>query len=169
MVDSIENLENLENIENFEYIERAIANPTNDVIAKYNTQELEEIKEQILGDVPMVAARRKELLRTLRGYRYVDELSELKEGVYTRWIPLEAIYAVGGSEGQSGGRRSGDVKLTTGGILCDIRVTESGVALVCKNGMGRFFQCRMETSLVFQKLTDQEKVILYAMDALSLS
>jgi len=141
------------------YIEKAIANPNNDVISKYSTEEIEDIKQQILEDVQMSGRRRKQILVSLKGYRYVDELSELREGAYMRWIPLESTYESNG--------RDEEVKLTSGGILCDIRVTESGVALVCKNGMGRFFQCKMETSLVFQKLTEQEKVILYAMDVVS--
>lgn len=159
-MNSLDGVNEMEGME-LKYIEKAIANPNNDVISKYSTEEIEDIKRQILEDVPISGRRRKEILMSLRGYRYVDELSELREGAYMRWIPLESAY-----EGNRRKEREG-VKLTTGGILCDIRVTESGVALVCKNGLGRFFQCRMETSLVFQKLTEQEKVILYTMDVVS--
>lgn len=137
------------------YIMKAIENPNNDVVAQYNADELGAIKEQILGDVPMSASARASLLKRLRQYRYVDELSELREGVWTRWIPLDAPAS-----------RTPSLSLTTGGCLCEVRITDDGAVLVCKNALGRFFQFKMETSMVFQKLTNQETVLLYAMDAL---
>ena len=33
-----------------------------------------------------------------------------------------------------------------------------------KNNMNRFFQINLDENLIFQKLTDQEKIILYAID-----
>ncbi len=33
-----------------------------------------------------------------------------------------------------------------------------------KNRMNRFFQINLDENLIFQKLTDQEKIILYAID-----
>ena len=139
------------------YIMKAIENPNNDVIAQYTSGDLEAIKAQILGDVCFEEREyRAALLQRLRGYRYVDELSELREGVWTRWVPLDR------DDGRGGGAR-----LTAGGLLCEVRISDRGAVLVCKNGRGRFFQFHMEASLVFQKLTDQEKVILCAVDALA--
>jgi hypothetical protein len=42
------------------------------------------------------------------------------------------------------------------------------VLIVCKNYTNRHFQIKMDECLLFQKLTDQEKVILHALDHLSL-
>ena len=52
-----------------------------------------------------------------------------------------------------------------GGVLCEIKV-EDNINLVFKNFMNRYFQINMEENLLFQKLSDQERVILYALDHL---
>ena len=36
--------------------------------------------------------------------------------------------------------------------------------LLLKNNINRIFQINLEENLIFQKLTDQEKIILYAID-----
>ena len=57
-------------------------------------------------------------------------------------------------------------RLTNGGILCEIKI-EDTVILVLKNSMNRFFQINMDENLVFQRLSDQERIILYAVDYLN--
>lgn len=130
------------------YLAEAIENPNNDVISKMTFRSIHETKTDILKQIPMSASLRRKLLTTLRDYRYVEDMSELREGCYTRWIPLEA-----------------EPRLTNGGILCEIKMTNDAVVLVCKNGLGRFFQFKMEAALVFQKITTQEHVVLCAIDA----
>ena len=49
--------------------------------------------------------------------------------------------------------------------MCDIKI-ENGVKIVCKNNINRFFEFKMDECLVFQKITDQEKVLLSALDYL---
>lgn len=132
-----------------EYLAHAIANPENNAVAELTHREIEETKYDILDQIGLSKKDTRMLMTKLKNYRYVDELSDLREGCYTRWISLQ----------------KDPIKLTNGGILCEIKVTDNGVSLVCKNA-GRFFQFDMATSLVFQKLTCQEQIILYAMDSL---
>ena len=107
------------------YIIKAIENPNNDVITQYTAADLEKIKTQRLEDVPMPKSTRTTILQRLRGYRYVDELSELREGVWTRWVPLDREDS-----------RGKGTNLTVGGILCEVRISDHGATLVCKNGKG---------------------------------
>lgn len=140
-----------------QYIVTAIANPNNDVIANTSLSQIEETKRNILEDAGFTKASRAALQKSLREYRYIDELNELREGCYTRWICLDKM--------QLSAKGHLQPKLTIGGILCEIKLHDAGVSLVCKN-KGRMFQFGMETSLVFQKLTGQESVILYALEVL---
>ena len=39
---------------------------------------------------------------------------------------------------------------------------DDSIALVFKNNMNRFFQINMDEALVFQRLSEQERIILYA-------
>ena len=59
-----------------------------------------------------------------------------------------------------------NIKLSNGGIVCDIKINE-GINIICRNNMHRFFQLKMGECLVFQKLSQQEQVILKALDYLN--
>lgn len=133
------------------YLAEAIENPNNDVISRMTFRSIQETKTDILGQIPMTASLRRRLQKSLRDYRYVEDLSEIREGCYTRWVPLKTLET--------------EPRLRNGGILCEIKMTNDAVVLVCKNGMGRFFQFEMEAALVFQKITMQENVVLCAIDA----
>jgi hypothetical protein len=83
---------------------------------------------------------------------YIDEMNELRYGAFIRWIPIkdpENIY------------------LNQGGILCDIKVADDGICLICKNFARKHHQIKMEECLIFQKLSGQEQVLLSALDHLS--
>ena len=93
----------------------------------------------------------KDYLSKLADYQYIDELNDLKHGAYIRWISLndpENIY------------------LTQGGIICDIKITDKGIALVCKNFANKHFHLKPDELMIFQKLSKQEQVLLAALDYL---
>ena len=58
--------------------------------------------------------------------------------------------------------RPENIKLTTGGVICDIKIDEE-ISILCRNKMNRMFQLKFSFCLIFQKLTDQEKVLLSAL------
>jgi hypothetical protein len=56
-----------------------------------------------------------------------------------------------------------NIKLTNGGILCHMKEIEEDIHLVCKNNFGYLFQLNMSENIIFQKLNEQELVILSAL------
>jgi hypothetical protein len=80
----------------------------------------------------------------LKEYRYVDELHELKTGGYVRWV-----------------NANDPTKLTNGGFVVRVDIEDEGTKILCKNGK-LFFQFWMDECIVFQKITDQEHIILIA-------
>jgi len=54
--------------------------------------------------------------------------------------------------------------LTNGGIICDIKVSGDEIIITCKNNINRLFSFRMNEALIFQKINDEEKIILSLMD-----
>ena len=60
-----------------------------------------------------------------------------------------------------------NLKLTTGGLVCDIKISNDDVIISCKNNYNSFFSFKLNECLVFQKLSDQEKVLLSALDYLN--
>jgi len=75
-------------------------------------------------------------------------LEDLRFGGYVRWISL---------------KNPANIKLTNGGIVCDIKEIQKDIHIKCKNKMNMMFQLKMSEVLLFQKLSEQEQVILKAM------
>ena len=94
-----------------------------------------------------------DLLNKLKDYKYIDEMNELKYGTYLRWIPL---------------KDPENIELRRGAIFCEIKIKDEGVFIVLKNwNRASHFQIKMDECLLFQKLTDQELVLLSALDHLA--
>jgi len=133
-----------------EYLEKALINETNEGITKLTYEYIDTQKKDILNNLELSKKFTKELVKKLEDYRFVDELPDFVEGRYIRWIKLTDPE---------------NLKLTNGGILCEVKIEDS-VILVLKNNMNRFFQINLDENLVFQRLSDQEKIILYATSCL---
>tara|TARA_B100002051_G_C16743261_1_gene645729 strand:+ start:4015 stop:4437 length:423 start_codon:yes stop_codon:yes gene_type:complete len=128
----------------------ALDNESNESVVDLNWKDVHALKNDMLQKLHLSRDALRSMHRKLKAYRYVDELPDLRFGAYVRWIPLE---------GDNAG------KLLCGGIVCDVK-TDDGVAIVCRNRQHRFFQARLGECLMFQKLSDQEMVILSALDYL---
>ena len=136
------------NEEEIAYLEKALNNDNNENITNLTFKDVNQKKQIILEDLQLSNNELKKMLKKLEDYKYIDELPELQDGRYIRWINLS---------------NPDNLKLTNGGILCDIKIEDS-VILVLKNNFNNFFCVNMDKSLVFQKFSLQEKVILYALD-----
>ena len=137
-----------------EYIEnviKSIDNEKNENIMQLTNTKIKEQKNNILQQLQLERSKLKSFHEKLKNYRYVDEISDLQFGYYIRWIPL---------------RDPDDIKLTNGGHICDIKILDNGVHIICRNGYNRFMQLNLDENMVFQKLTDQEKIILKTLDYL---
>tara|TARA_B110001450_G_scaffold256745_1_gene288470 strand:+ start:9105 stop:9524 length:420 start_codon:yes stop_codon:yes gene_type:complete len=126
----------------------ALENKSNENIIKLDFDKIAKIKNDILQQLGVPNSILKKLHKSLKDYRFVDELPELEFGRYIRWINLKDVE---------------NIKLQVGGVICDIKVGDDGIILVCKNFMHKYYQIYMNEILIFQKLTEQEKVILKAL------
>jgi hypothetical protein len=139
---------------NTEKLLKALDNETNTNIIHLTTKKINEMNWKVLQELQLKSNETIELYNKLKGYKYVDEMDELKYGTYLRWIPLI---------------NPTQIQLKKGAIFCEVKITDEGVRLVCKNHgfPSRHFQINMDEHLLFQKLTDQELVLLSALDHLS--
>jgi hypothetical protein len=135
-----------------EYLINALNNDNNESIIKLTSQKIKTAKNDILQKLQLPKNKLKEFHNKLKEYRYVDEIKDINYGCFLRWINLKNI---------------DDVKLTNGGYLCDIQINDTGVGIICKNIFNRHFYINMNEILLFQKLTDQEKILLSVMDHLN--
>ena len=56
-----------------------------------------------------------------------------------------------------------NLQLTRGAFLCDIDIVDDGINIIFKNLFGKHCTFKMNELLLFQKITDDEQVILSAL------
>jgi hypothetical protein len=133
---------------------KALDNESNETLLNFTTKQISEMNLKILKELHLSKDDTIKIFKKLNQYKYVDEISDLKYGTFLRWIPIEDPT---------------NIHLTKGAIFCEVKITDNGVYCVCKNlgFSSRHFQISMDKNLIFQKLTDQELVLLSALDHLS--
>ena len=132
-------------------LEKSLNNNNNKNISTLTFDTINKEKELIINELNLSKKNTNELLKKLKDYQYIDEYPQLIEGRYIRWINI---------------KNPDDIKLTNGGILCEIKINDS-IVLIMKNKNNVFFQIKLDETLVFQRLTNQEKIILYAIDLIN--
>lgn len=132
---------------------KALDDEGNENLLNFTTEKLAEMNLKILNELCLSKKDTADLFNKLKGYKYVDEMNNLKYGAYIRWIPIDD---------------PNNIYLTKGSVFCEIKITDNGVNCICKNfGYNRkHFQIEMDKNLIFQKLTNQELVLLSALDHL---
>lgn len=133
---------------------KALDDESNDTLMNFTTKKIKEMNLNILKELQLSKKETLDLFNKLKDYKYVDEMSDLKYGTFIRWIPIEDPT---------------NIYLAKGALFCEMKIKDDGVFCVCKNyGFPpRHFQISMDKNLIFQKLTDQEQVLLSALDHLA--
>jgi hypothetical protein len=133
---------------------KALDDDSNETLLNFTTDKIKEMNLNIIKELQLPRKDTLDIMNKLRDYKYVDEMNELKYGAYIRWIPIEDPT---------------NIHLTKGALFCEMKITDDGVFCVCKNYgyTQRHFQLSMDKNLIFQRLTDQELVLLSALDHLS--
>jgi hypothetical protein len=133
---------------------KALDDETNENLLDFTSQKMKEMNLKIIKELQLPRNETIDILKKLSDYKYVDEMSDLKYGTYIRWIPIN---------------NPNTIILTKGAVFCEMKITDEGVFLVCKNYgySSKHFQIQMDTNLIFQKLTTQEQILLSALDHLA--
>ena len=132
-------------------LEKALDNNSNESIINFTTDKIKEMNWKIIQELKLDKHVALDYLGKLKGYKYVDELTDLKHGGFVRWIPIID---------------PDNLPLNQCGIVCDIKIADEGVFITCKNFMHRHYNFKMDDVIIFQKLTSQELIILSALDHL---
>ena len=99
---------------------------------------------QTLSELNMSELEIREFGEKLSEFRLVDEIYKLHKGKYVRWIRTTD---------------AGSYVLTNGGIVVDVKFLDNGTHILCKN-KNRFIQYKFDDCVTFQKLTEDEYLIL---------
>jgi hypothetical protein len=139
---------------NVQKLLQALEDETNETLMNLTSDKIREMNLNVLKELCLSKTKTLELLQKLNNYKYVDEMNDLKYGAHIRWVPLEDPEKI---------------HLKSGAMFCEMKIKEDGVYCVCKNYgfKSRYFQLSFDKYLIFQKLTEQELVLLAALDHLS--
>lgn len=133
---------------------QALEDETNENLLDFTSDKMREMNLKIIKELHLPKDESLNILKKINGYKYVDEMSDLKYGTYIRWIPIE---------------NPKEIDLKKGALFCEMKITDNGVFCICKNfGFNpRHFRLSMDKNLIFQRLTDQEQILLSALDHLA--
>ena len=124
-------------------LSNALQNEKNSDIMLLSYAKINERKHKILSELKMLYMQKK-----LKEYRHVDELPEFRVGCFIRWYNLSTqLFA-------------------NGGFIVRIDIEANGTVITCKNNFNKFFTVQLDECIVFQKITQQEHVLLAAMEHL---
>jgi hypothetical protein len=133
-------------LEDFEMLQAALDNDKNESVSNLTYSQIKRDKNDILQSMQFESDELKTLHARLNDYRYIENEGDVCIGSYVRWISLKPPY---------------NLFLTNGAHVCGI----SGAQIRCKTTHGnrcRFFVLNADKTILFQKLTDQERIILDA-------
>lgn len=128
---------------------QALEDDENKCLLNLTTSKIKSIKNNVLQQLSLDREDLIILHDKLQEYRYVDEIPDVKYGCYIRWIRL---------------KNPDEIKLTNGGVIIDVSVMNDDIYLTCKNNRNRMFKLKMSENIIFQKLTEQEKILLSVLD-----
>ena len=131
---------------------KALENENNAVISTLNTRKIAAEKLHQLRELALNPCELQDYMTKLNDYRHVDDLNGLTHGAYIRWIDL---------------KNPERITLARGAIVCDIKIGQKGISLLCKTHPSpAMFHINMDEVIIFQRLSQQERLILVAMDYL---
>ena len=129
---------------------KSLDNEVNINIINLSNEEINNMKKIILNELNISEKLINTILNKLTEYKYIDELQEFKCGSYLRWI-----------------NKKNNILLSRGGLYCETLMKNDGVYIVCKNYYNKYFQLKYDNYIFFQKLTEQEQIILKALEYIS--
>ena len=119
-----------------------IENKKNDYLENKTMKSITNDVFAVINEIQYISlSEGRDICGRLVGYRHVDEIRELHKGKHVRWITSKGA-------------------LTNGGIVVNIKFTDGGTNVLCKNAQNRFISYRFDECTTFQKLSAEEQLIL---------
>uniref|UniRef100_A0A6C0JZ53 Uncharacterized protein n=1 Tax=viral metagenome TaxID=1070528 RepID=A0A6C0JZ53_9ZZZZ len=137
------------NVLNVDTLLKSLEDKKNKSLLNLDLTHVKTQKMNILRQLYLSKHVTHDLLTKLDQYMFVDEMPDMKYGSYIRTIHMID---------------PDHITLSSGGFVCDIKVEDKGIVILCKNRLNHFFQIVMHEHLIFRKLKEQELTLLYALE-----
>jgi hypothetical protein len=131
-----------------ELLNKALENSNNDDIINLTYDIIENSKIKLYRIINLDDCEIVKIQNQLKNYIFIDTIDKLKIGNYLRWIKVEEKY------------------LYKGGFLLDIIIANENINLLMKNITNKTFTIVFNDIYLFKKISNQENIILKAMEYL---
>lgn len=131
---------------------KALDKDDNEEIIDMTTEKIQEQNHNVLLELKLERDHHMKIMEKLDQYKYIEDIANLKSGSFIRWIRID---------------NPSNLQITKGALVCDIKFTDTGISVICKGYHHRHFQLDFDKCLVFQRLSEQEMVLLSALNYLA--
>lgn len=136
----------------FELLQKALENGKNDNLKELSLEIINKKKNDILQKLPLDGKTVSKYNKELKNYQYIDDVNILKLGAKIRWIDILDI---------------NNISLRVGGFLCSIDSSVDDINCKVRLFNNKIITVKVNQNLIFQKLNDEEIIILKAFKILS--
>jgi hypothetical protein len=165
-------------------LEQALEDKNIGSILNTTHAEIKKKKNDILQKLQIKGVALKTMHATLIGYKYIENFDQLRRGQYIRWISLkrpEKLSLTNGAHicnvnvnytqdgGSAADSNEDEDEHDDDDEDNEVERVHEDVRIHCKvvrNGAVSFFNLNFDENIIFQKITEQEWVILDAVDYL---
>ena len=106
---------------------KALDDESNETLMNFTSDKIKEMNLNVLKELHLPRKDTLELMSKLKDYKYVDEMNEIRQGSFIRWIPI--------SDPEN-------IHLSSGGMVCGIKITDAGLYIICKNFAKKHYQLK---------------------------
>jgi hypothetical protein len=148
---------------NIEALLKTIENVDTDYLGDRTLSDISSEIVECLTEINLSEDSIVEYCEKLKEYRAIDQIYQLHKGKHVRWIRIPSrlldSYIDPNKPNTLLNSKMPRPILTNGGIVVDIKFTNNGTQILCKN-KDRFVQYKFDDCLTFQKLSDDEQLLL---------
>ena len=141
---------------NYELLKQALNNPDNSNFINYFFENIHKSKNDILQKLNYDSQTLKLINKKLKDFIYIDDFNDLTPNSFIKWINISDV---------------NNLSLKNGGFFCNFKNTddpEETIAIV-KLFNNKYISIYLNKNLIFKKITEQENIILKALNLLNKS
>jgi len=118
-------------------------------IKKFNSSNIFLEKQNIFNELNLSKNLIQEFHKKLQYYKIIDNISQINEGKYIRWIKINTK------------------KLMNGALVCDVEITNEDILINCKTINNTFITVSYNKNILFEKISDDELLLINVVDSFS--
>jgi len=117
-----------------------------DILKKYNSSNIFSEKQYVFNELKLSNELIKEFHKKLQYYKVIDNISQINEGKYIRWINIYTN------------------KLTNGALVYDVEISDVDILIYCKTINNKFITISYNKNVLFEKISDDELLLINVVD-----